>query len=120
MTKILSHGCFWALFLGVVLINLVLMYAPENFHFPLLVCWAALAIWAAIHLRRAYKSSGEVVGQGVLIGMVLAIALHQPSKFLLLHGYGSFDNVERAIAHSGDLDEGQICWGSHGPEACYE
>lgn len=118
MTRVISHRHFWLLLLGVAAINSVLMYAPEAFHFAALITWSGLAIWSAIQLRRAYKPSGEVIMHGFLIGVALSMVSVKPSEYLLLSGFGSFDNVERSLLRSSDSEGEAVCWGSHGAVSC--
>ncbi len=117
MRRVIVNRQFWLLCLGAVAINLILMYGPDTYHSIALVAWTGLAIWASIHLRRAFKATGEVAMHGILIGIVLVISTLESSRFLLLNGYGSFDNVEYANLHSNRHALG-ICWGSHGPTSC--
>lgn len=118
MRKVLLHPAFSILIISAVCINALLMYAPSRYHFAALLIWCAIAVSATIKVRRAYSPNGEVMGQGIMIGLILALALSKPASWLLAGGHGSFENVEKAFSAGEDAVSGENCWGSHGPASC--
>lgn len=121
MRVIVTHSAFWILLIAAVVINLSLMYLPRDFHFVAMLIWLAISLRTSVQLRRAWKSSGAVVTEGLVIGLLLTLILSKPADWLVPAGFGSFDNVDYALLHKDDEDPmgEEQCWGSHGPTSCY-